>query len=153
MTNLFLYGRYSYEEPSMSSLSIIVCIIAIVFAVLEIILFFKIWGMTNDVKALRHELAPLRGKIYVDGTNFRKLLLEGNKEKLGEYLLDVFRNRIVFDAKEYAIQVSDEIVKMNLEFDIKYITKFYDHAKIPVPEVILNTTTEDVRTLINVGKL
>ena len=28
-------------------------VILIIFGILQIILFFKLWGMTNDVKALR----------------------------------------------------------------------------------------------------
>ena len=33
-------------------MEILVSLIIIVFGILEIILFFKLWGMTNDVKKL-----------------------------------------------------------------------------------------------------
>lgn len=37
-------------------MELITSIIIIVFAVLQIILFFKVWGMTNDVKDLKNKL-------------------------------------------------------------------------------------------------
>lgn len=37
----------------MESTLILVSIISIVFAILQIVLFFKLWGMTNDVKELK----------------------------------------------------------------------------------------------------
>ncbi len=39
-------------------MEVLVTLIIIVFGVLQIILFFKLWGMTNDVSALRKKLAP-----------------------------------------------------------------------------------------------
>lgn len=35
-----------------------ISIISLVAAVLQIILFFKIWGMCNDIKAMRQQSAP-----------------------------------------------------------------------------------------------
>ena len=43
-----------------------ICIIVFVCAILNIILFFKVWRMTNDVHALREKYAPEnkeKGKI------------------------------------------------------------------------------------------
>lgn len=37
----------------MESLSSLVAVIIIVFGILQIILFFKLWGMTNDVKIMK----------------------------------------------------------------------------------------------------
>lgn len=39
----------------MNTLSIIFAMVSVVAAVLQIILFFKIWGMCNDVRALRNQ--------------------------------------------------------------------------------------------------
>ena len=33
----------------------VLSIIIVVFGILQIILFFKIWGMTNDVRAIRNK--------------------------------------------------------------------------------------------------
>lgn len=37
----------------MDSLTIIITLVSLVAGVLQIILFFKVWGMCNDIKALR----------------------------------------------------------------------------------------------------
>lgn len=37
----------------MENLSIIIALVSLVAGVLQIILFFKVWGMCNDIKALR----------------------------------------------------------------------------------------------------
>lgn len=34
-------------------------VILIIFGILQIILFFKLWGMANDVKALRKKWTPV----------------------------------------------------------------------------------------------
>ncbi|MBE6202155.1 MAG: hypothetical protein E7135_00645 [Rikenellaceae bacterium] len=39
----------------MDTLTIIITLVSVVAAVLQIILFFKIWGMCNDVRALRNQ--------------------------------------------------------------------------------------------------
>lgn len=37
----------------MEALSIIITLVTVVAGILQIILFFKVWGMCNDIKALR----------------------------------------------------------------------------------------------------
>ena len=37
-------------------MTLFVSIVIIVFGILQIILFFKLWGMTNDVKKIRKSL-------------------------------------------------------------------------------------------------
>lgn len=37
----------------MDALSIIITLVTVVAGILQIILFFKVWGMCNDIKALR----------------------------------------------------------------------------------------------------
>lgn len=42
----------------MNALSIIITLVSVIAGVLQIILFFKIWGMCNDIKAMRQVQAP-----------------------------------------------------------------------------------------------
>ena len=42
----------------MAGITLLVSIILIVFGVLQIILFFKLWGMTNDVRQLKEHFVP-----------------------------------------------------------------------------------------------
>lgn len=37
----------------MENITLFVSIVIIVFGVLQIVLFFKLWGMTNDVKIIK----------------------------------------------------------------------------------------------------
>ncbi len=43
----------------METLSIIISLVSVVAGVLQIILFFKVWRMCNDIKAMRQVQAPL----------------------------------------------------------------------------------------------
>lgn len=72
----------------------IVSIIVIVFGVLQIILFFKIWGMTNDVKELAGKTNGKKNII----TNARKALLVGDKDKAAEILTE----GLLSDLTDYA---------------------------------------------------
>lgn len=44
----------------------LVSIIIIVFGILQIILFFKIWGMTNDVKKIRKAISPNKSEDSIN---------------------------------------------------------------------------------------
>ena len=55
---LSTYAYYDYDSSSSSSLEMpgwftFMGVVMIIWGVLEIILFFKIWGMTNDIEALK----------------------------------------------------------------------------------------------------
>lgn len=42
----------------MEGITLLVSIILIVFGVLQIILFFKLWGMANDMRQLKEHFVP-----------------------------------------------------------------------------------------------
>lgn len=70
----------------------IIALITIAAAMLQIILFFKLWGMTNDVRTLREKYtAP---SVLNFKYEIRKLLCSGNKEKAKELLLNRFYENI-----------------------------------------------------------
>lgn len=72
-------------------------IIMIVFAILQIILFFKIWGMTNNVKEIARKLeCDFEPVDYV-----RKALLKGNKKKAADLLTDALAQDLVVFAVGY----------------------------------------------------
>ena len=56
-------------------------ILAIVWAILSIILFFKIWGMCDDVRALRNKFAPKQKEQFESDKDIEKWLNEEPKEK------------------------------------------------------------------------
>lgn len=79
------YGSYSYNEPPVSPAEVILFIILIVFGILQIILFFKLWGMTNNVRKIKKYLVG----DYEDITdfNYRKLAFIGDTKELKEKMI------------------------------------------------------------------
>lgn len=66
----------------------LIALITIAAAILQIVLFFKVWAMTNDVRKLREKYAVPNASNFC--FEIRKLLVSGNKEKAKELLLNRF---------------------------------------------------------------
>lgn len=64
-------------------------VILVAFGILQIILFFKIWGMTNDVKELKNEFMSIPTKWELN-----KAVLKGDKHKIAEILFNAMFIRI-----------------------------------------------------------
>jgi hypothetical protein len=64
-------------------------VVFVVFGILQIILFFKIWAMTNDVRRLQNKFAP--GESLFE---LRKSIALGNKEKAKEIVLEYYFGKI-----------------------------------------------------------
>lgn len=48
----------------MEDIFVFVSIVAIIFGILQIILFFKLWGMTNDVREMKNMLDIILRKEF-----------------------------------------------------------------------------------------
>lgn len=53
----------------MEDILVFVSIVAVVFGILQIILFFKLWGMTNDVKEMKNMLDMMLRKDFQQKKN------------------------------------------------------------------------------------
>ena len=102
----------------MEGITLFVSIVIIVFGVLQIILFFKLWGMTNDVKKIRKslpnvssDLSPAKMEFIIGNTDKAKEMLKK------EFVLDVYESymKIVKENTE----VTDPSV-MEKEYSIDY---------------------------------
>lgn len=89
----------------MNTITLTVSVIIIVFGILQIILFFKLWGMTNNVKKIADKLnsrISWNDQIQIE-------LLKGDKDKAQELLkekffievLELYVNEIIFYDKKY----------------------------------------------------
>ena len=92
------YGDYSsssaFELPGWVTF---VGFLMIVWGILEIILFFKIWGMTNDIKALKQDhFIQTTNEISKSqlANDIRKNLLLGDIDKVKKALLMNFADEI-----------------------------------------------------------
>lgn len=66
----------------MEGFSLFLAIVFIIFGILQIILFFKVWIMTNDINKIKERACP-------DNLNvIRKLILKGDAGKAEEALID-----------------------------------------------------------------
>lgn len=95
----------------------LVGIVIIVFAVLEIILFFKIWRMTDDIKKIRNTILASGYPLGVSPAKIEFAL--GNTEKAKEMVqreflsdvshlyLKVASNKVIAERQEYARKYSD----------------------------------------------
>ena len=50
----------------MEGFTLFVSIVIIVFGILQIILFFKLWGMANDVKKIRKAISPNKAEDSIN---------------------------------------------------------------------------------------
>lgn len=88
------YGSYSSSDTS--GLFTFIGIVMIIWGILEIILFFKIWGMTNDIKALKKDHfneTALKTKAETAWYLTSNLVL-GNKEIVKKTLLKNFVDNV-----------------------------------------------------------
>ena len=102
----------------MEGITLFVSIVIIVFGILQIILFFKLWGMTNDVKKIRKSLPNVSSDLSPAKMEF----ISGNTDKAKEmlkkeFVLDVYESymKIVKENTE----VTDPSV-MEKEYSIDY---------------------------------
>lgn len=160
VSNCFAYyGDYS-SSPSFELpwWVIFMGILMIAWGVLEIILFFKIWGMTNDIRALKN--AHFKQTTNEDPASqlindMRKNLLLGDIDKVKKALLVKFANDVKHSYWSLPVQghVKDEngIERMvsykerNLQKSIasyvENLRKQFEKIGEPLPPYINNMAT------------
>lgn len=74
----------------------IITLFALVFGILNIILFFKIWGMTDDIRALKKDhFCETQFESNAGKARFlRKNVILGNRENVKRILLQNFINNV-----------------------------------------------------------
>lgn len=108
----------------MESFSIFVSLIIIVFGVLQIILFFKFWKMTEDIKRIKSNL--------VDGADAsidtaKKEIMLGNNEKAFEIYNKCFITDIteIYNKEEVYVQGKYGVDKVKYEDSYQNVCKKY----------------------------
>ena len=103
-------------------MELITSIIIIVFAVLQIILFFKVWGMTNDVKDLKNKLESKKGNASNWSKDFALKMTINQKEQAKEILYKEILSSKAF-AELIRSNTAAEAYKLNM---IEKINNEYD---------------------------
>lgn len=116
-------------------------IVFLVFGVLQIILFFKVWGMTNDVNKITGKLQCEKDSTW----NVRRALLYGDKELAKKELMSC----IISDFEKFGDggygfnQVEDIIAKYEPAFK---------QLGMDIPENLKNIKTyADIKNIITFG--
>ena len=116
----------------------IVAIISIVSTVLSIILFFKVWGMCNDVDRIMCKMTNTVGK-----EDITVLIIEGKYDEAEAVLNKTIAERIARMYKPeyaYSIETIDKLL-INL---FKEYEPYYKKMGRSIPENLKKTTGDDV---------
>ena len=105
----------------MENLPTILAIVMLIFGILQIILFFKLWGMTNNVKLLsrrfaRYELTDIKKAIYKKSSNIADLLFDSLYDSMSK----VYGWNDIMAYK----RVKDEYRKLYEEAGVEFPTVF-----------------------------
>lgn len=117
-------------------------VILIIFGILQIILFFKLWGMTNDVRHISEKIGaqPIDTFPQLE-QSIRKLLLEGEKDQA----IDLLRSNLVKDLIDYISKGYNYQIINNLKNNYR---EYYEKFGVPFPEQV-----EKINTLKDLDQL
>lgn len=95
-----------------------VSFIIVVVSVLQIVLFFKIWKMTNDVRKIKKKIDA---DLEIDRTDkIRIALLKGDKQKAIELLTDKLATELVRKSNE-EYMTPDEISALKEKYAKEFL--------------------------------
>lgn len=99
-------------------MEIFIAIITIVVGVLQIVLFFKLWSMTNDVRKIKKKIDA---DLEIDRTDkIRIALLKGDKQKAIELLTDKLATELVRKSNE-EYMTPDEISALKEKYAKEFL--------------------------------
>lgn len=120
------YDDYGTTDTAGSNWLTFLMIILFVWGILEVILFFKVWGMTNNVKDMKKHLVRSNKR-----DEFRKFRLLGQKEKAAEALIEVF-----LDSMIVYIHSEDYDPSRNIEQEISELENQLSQFGVKIPKEI-----------------
>lgn len=112
-------------------MELIILLLIIVFGILQIILFFKLWKMTNDVNKIKDKITNSSTPISIIKREIKKKNPDIENilfDSLWSALEYVYENR-----NKYYIDYSSRI---------KYYQKLYEAAGVPFPEDVAAIKTD-----------
>lgn len=112
-------------------MEIVILIILIVFAILQIILFFKVWGMTNNVSRIKSQICDI---VEIDKS---RILVEIYKKN--PKISDILFDNMYYDFRRvYNTSAINETMATQI---IQYYKPLYELANIHMPELFLEIKT------------
>lgn len=127
-------------------MEIFISIVLLVFAFLQIILFFKIWGMTNDIRALKNDHFASAG--FEDVPKLRAYLSDcvvlDDKANVKRALLQDFIDNINGKCNRYKnayLPENSKSMDVDITPEVEMLKKQLSKIDIEVPKEILNMKT------------
>lgn len=118
--------------------------VIVVFGILQIILFFKLWGMTNDVRRISEKIGAQPTETYSQlEKHVWQLLLENRKEDAVKFL----NKNMVKDMIQEILMKEKGLSSHPNEIKNHY-RKYYEKLGVPFPEQI-----EKINTLKDLEQL
>lgn len=119
-------------------------VILIIFGILQIILFFKLWGMTNDVRHISEKIGGRSNNNYSQlEKSIWQFLLENKKDKAIEFLNCNLSSELI-EATRWGGETTDNVIQ---SIKNRY-QKYYKKLGVPFPEQI-----EKINTLKDLEQL
>ena len=114
----------------MENILLVTSIIIIAFGILQIILFFKVWGMTNDVRDIKQKLE----KTEQSTPDYKFYMLSG--ENVKAYIL--IRDMLVKELVDMASRYNEEnFIKVGNNIISKYSGQLKETGH-PIPDFLLS---------------
>jgi hypothetical protein len=130
----------------------------IAWGILEIILFFKIWGMTNDIRALKNDHFNQTTNEIPSGqlvNDIRKKLLLGDIDKVKKALLMKFTDDVKHsywkmpvqgyekdqNGKDHMVSYKERNLKKPITFYVENLRKQFEKIGEPLPPYINHMAT------------
>ncbi len=133
-------AAFAYHDGGDGSLFFSV-LLYLICGVLSVVLFFKIWGMTNDVRAMRKSFL-LGQAVGTNEEDFQKLVrrcrLLGNDDKVAELLIDRFCYQAQRALKDHT---EAEWLSESIEGEIAELEFKLSQVEQPLPPVFKSLKT------------
>ena len=117
------YGDYGYE-PKPSGFILVLMIVLLVWGILEVILFFKVWGMTNNVEKIKKNMLRSNTQELL-----RKYRLFGQNDKAAEIVIQDF----LFELEKY-VNSMDYQATESIEKDVEGLEAELSQLGVKLPE-------------------
>lgn len=112
-------------------MELIVLLLIIVFGILQIILFFKLWRMTNDVNKIKNKITNLSTPTSIIRREIKK-----KNPHMGDILFDSMWHDL-----EYMYENRNKYY-IDYPSRIEHYKKLYEAAGVPFPEDVAAIKTD-----------
>ena len=139
-SSMFAYYRSPGEEFGAGIMTLVI----IVLGVLNLIFFFKIWGMTNDVKELKNEICPdnLRVFPFLLKRKVMEFKYLGKTDEAKKMLDEIVRSE--FFPKILVSGKSVSVAQNEVERIINKYEKYYKILDVEMPNEIKEIDVEKI---------